>query len=98
MRAPDQAQPVHLPAPKEVRDLLGSSRRHVVPLLARLVAARQEIDFSEFPFKRARIFDVVGSPRLRHRVEANGFFAAPGGGGRPRELAGRPPHGDPARR
>lgn len=42
---------------------------------ARLVAARQEIDFREFPFKKARIFDVVGSPRLRHRVECNGFFA-----------------------
>lgn len=42
---------------------------------ARLVAARQEIDFSDFPFKKARIFDVVGSPRLRHRVECNGFFA-----------------------
>jgi len=42
---------------------------------ARLVAARQEIDFRDFPFKKARIFDVVGSPRLRHRVECNGFFA-----------------------
>jgi hypothetical protein len=42
---------------------------------ARLVAARQEIDFRVFPFKKARIFDVVGSPRLRHRVECNGFFA-----------------------
>jgi hypothetical protein len=42
---------------------------------ARLVAARQEIDFSDFPFKKARIFDVVASPRLRHRVECNGFFA-----------------------
>ncbi len=42
---------------------------------ARLVAARQEVDFRDFPFKRARIFDVVGSPRLRHRVECNGFFA-----------------------
>jgi len=40
-----------------------------------LVAARQEVDFRDFPFKRARIFDVVGSPRLRHRVECNGFFA-----------------------
>jgi hypothetical protein len=36
---------------------------------ARLVAAR------DFTFKKARIFDVVGSPRLRHRVECNGFFA-----------------------
>jgi len=35
---------------------------------ARLVAARQEIDFGDFPFKKARIFDVVGSPRLRHRI------------------------------
>ena len=42
---------------------------------ARLVAARQEVDFRDFPFKKARIFDVVGSPRLRHRVECNGFFA-----------------------
>jgi hypothetical protein len=42
---------------------------------ARLVAARQEIDFRDFTFKKARIFDVVGSPRLRHRVECNGFFA-----------------------
>jgi Replication-relaxation len=42
---------------------------------ARLVAARQEIDFKDFTFKKARIFDVVGSPRLRHRVECNGFFA-----------------------
>jgi predicted transcriptional regulator len=42
---------------------------------ARLVAARQEIDFADFTFKKARIFDVVGSPRLRHRVECNGFFA-----------------------
>jgi predicted transcriptional regulator len=42
---------------------------------ARLVAARQEIDFKDFTFKNARIFDVVGSPRLRHRVECNGFFA-----------------------
>lgn len=42
---------------------------------ARLAAARQEIDFRDFPFKKARIFDVVGSPRLRHRVECNGFFA-----------------------
>jgi hypothetical protein len=42
---------------------------------ARLVAARMEIDFSDFPFKKARIFDVVGSPRLRHRVECNEFFA-----------------------
>jgi hypothetical protein len=25
----------------------------------RLVAARQEIDFRDFPFKKARIFDVV---------------------------------------
>ncbi len=40
---------------------------------ARLVAARQEIDFKDFTFKKARIFDVVGSPRLRHRVECNGF-------------------------
>ncbi|HZD80336.1 MAG TPA: replication-relaxation family protein, partial [Actinomycetota bacterium] len=36
---------------------------------------RQEIDFKDFTFKKARIFDVVGSPRLRHRVECNGFFA-----------------------
>ncbi len=42
---------------------------------ARLVAARQEIDYERFTFKKARIFDVVGSPRLRHRVECNGFFA-----------------------
>jgi hypothetical protein len=42
---------------------------------ARLVAARREIDFRDFTFKKARIFDVVGSPRLRHRVECNGFFA-----------------------
>jgi predicted transcriptional regulator len=42
---------------------------------ARLVAARQEVDFRDFPFKKARIFDVVGSPRLRHRIECNGFFA-----------------------
>jgi hypothetical protein len=42
---------------------------------ARLVAARQEIDFRDFIFKKARIFDVVGSPRLRHRVECNEFFA-----------------------
>ena len=42
---------------------------------ARLVAARQEIDYAQFKFKKARIFDVVGSPRLRHRVECNGFFA-----------------------
>jgi len=42
---------------------------------ARLVAARQEIDFKDFTFKKARIFDVVGSPRLRHRIECNGFFA-----------------------
>jgi hypothetical protein len=42
---------------------------------ARLVAARQEIDFRDFTFKKARIFDVVGSPRLRHRVECNDFFA-----------------------
>jgi hypothetical protein len=42
---------------------------------ARLVAARQEIDYEKFRFKKARIFDVVGSPRLRHRVECNGFFA-----------------------
>jgi hypothetical protein len=42
---------------------------------AHLVAARQEIDFKDFTFKKARIFDVVGSPRLRHRVECNGFFA-----------------------
>jgi predicted transcriptional regulator len=42
---------------------------------ARLVAARQEIDYDKFKFKKARIFDVVGSPRLRHRVECNGFFA-----------------------
>jgi predicted transcriptional regulator len=42
---------------------------------ARLVAARQEIDYDKFRFKKARIFDVVGSPRLRHRVECNGFFA-----------------------
>lgn len=42
---------------------------------ARLVAARQEIDFKDLTFKKARIFDVVGSPRLRHRVECNGFFA-----------------------
>ncbi|MGH2680306.1 MAG: replication-relaxation family protein [Actinomycetota bacterium] len=42
---------------------------------ARLVAARQEIDFKDFTFKKARIFDVAGSPRLRHRVECNGFFA-----------------------
>jgi len=42
---------------------------------ARLVSARQEIDFRDFPFKTARVFDVVGSPRLRHRVECNGFFA-----------------------
>jgi hypothetical protein len=42
---------------------------------ARLVAARQEIDFRDFKFNKARIFDVVGSPRLRHRVECNGFFA-----------------------
>jgi hypothetical protein len=41
---------------------------------ARLVGARQEIDFKDFTFKKARIFDVVGSPRLRHRVECNGFF------------------------
>jgi len=40
-----------------------------------LVAARQEIDFKDFTFKKARIFDVVGSPRLRHRIECNGFFA-----------------------
>ena len=42
---------------------------------ARLVAARQEMDFKDFTFKKARIFDVVASPRLRHRVECNGFFA-----------------------
>jgi hypothetical protein len=42
---------------------------------ARLVAARQEIDFRDFPFKRGRIFDVVASPRLRHRLECNTFFA-----------------------
>lgn len=42
---------------------------------ARLVAARQEIDYEKFKFREARIFDVVGSPRLRHRVECNGFFA-----------------------
>lgn len=42
---------------------------------ARLVAARQEIDYDKFKFKKARIFEVVGSPRLRHRVECNGFFA-----------------------
>ncbi len=42
---------------------------------ARLVAARQEIDFKDFTFKKARIFDMVGSPRLRHRVECNGVFA-----------------------
>jgi hypothetical protein len=42
---------------------------------ARLVAARQEIDFKDFTFKKARIFDVVGSPRLRHRIECNEFFA-----------------------
>jgi predicted transcriptional regulator len=42
---------------------------------ARLVAARQEIDYDRFTFKKARIFDVVGSPRLRHRVECNEFFA-----------------------
>ena len=42
---------------------------------ARLVAARKEIDYDKFKFKKARIFDVVESPRLRHRVECNGFFA-----------------------
>ncbi len=42
---------------------------------ARVVAARLEVDFSDFPFKKARIFDVVASPRLRHRVECNGVFA-----------------------
>jgi hypothetical protein len=42
---------------------------------AHLVAAWQEIDYAQFKFKKARIFDVVGSPRLRHRVECNGFFA-----------------------
>jgi hypothetical protein len=42
---------------------------------ARVVAARLEIDFSDFPFKKSRIFDVVASPRLRHRVECNDVFA-----------------------